>query len=125
MTSSNILLVEDDASVAKVIVSALDTEEVNIECCDSVGRRDEMLKAKDFDLLITDVGLGDEDGLTTLDAVNVISPDMPIIVISARNTLDTAVRASETGAFEYFPKPFDLDELTEAVQQALSKSKEV
>ena len=51
-----------------------------------------------------------------------INPDIPVIVISARNTLDTAVRASETGAFEYFPKPFDLDELTEAVQQALESS---
>src|SRR5690606_39388310 len=72
-----------------------------------------------YDLLITDVGLGEEDGLATLDAVKAHDPDLPIIVISAQNTLNPAVRATETGAFEYFPKPFDLDDLVEAVQQAM------
>jgi two-component system nitrogen regulation response regulator GlnG len=43
---------------------------------------------------------------------------MPVIILSAQNTLDTAVRASDTGAFEYFPKPFDIDELVRTVRQA-------
>lgn len=46
---------------------------------------------------------------------------MPVIVLSAQNTLDTAVRASESEAFEYFPKPFDLDELVHAVRQAAAR----
>ena len=116
-----ILLVEDDASVAQVICSALDAEGMNVESCSSVDERNQHLSLNVYDLLITDVGLGEADGLETLDAVKAINPEMPIIVISARNTLDTAVRASETGAFEYFPKPFDLDELIEVVQQAINK----
>ena len=51
-----------------------------------------------------------------------VNPAMPVIVVSAQNTLDTAVRASETGAFEYFPKPFDIDELARAVRQAVGSA---
>ena len=47
---------------------------------------------------------------------------MPIIILSAQNTLDTAVRATGTGAFEYFPKPFDLDELVRTARQAAESS---
>ncbi len=63
--------------------------------------------------------LPDGDGIDTLDAVRALHPDMPVIVLSAQNTLDTAVRASGTGAFEYFPKPFDIDELARTVRQAV------
>ena len=52
-------------------------------------------------------------------------PDMPIIIMSAQNTLDTAVRASEINAFEYFPKPFDLNELVVAVKQGIQKRRNV
>lgn len=119
MKKPNILLVEDDNSVAQVICSALDAENMNVVSCSSVDERNQRLSAIDFDLLITDVGLGEADGLKTLDTVKAVHPDLPVIVISAQNTLDTAVRASKTGAFEYFPKPFDLDELIEVVQQAI------
>lgn len=120
MTDSKILLVEDDPSVSQVIMSALRAENMIVEHCKTVSERDRLMMQIDFDLLITDVGLGEDDGIATLEAVKVRAPDMPIIVISAQNTLDTAVRASENGAFEYFPKPFDLDELIEVVEQALS-----
>ena len=120
MADSKILLVEDDPSVSQVIMSALRAENMIVKNCKTVTERDKLMAQTDFDLLITDVGLGEDDGIATLDAVKVTAPNMPIIVISAQNTLDTAVRASENGAFEYFPKPFDLDELIEVVEQALS-----
>jgi len=119
MANSKILVVEDDPSVSQVIVSALQAENMDVTSCKSVSDRNQHLNSTDFDLMITDVGLGQADGIATLDSAKQIQPDIPIIVISAQNTLDTAVRASETGAFEYFPKPFDLDELIEVVQQAL------
>ena len=121
MGSPNILLVEDDVAVAQVICSALGAEDMNVVSCTNVEERNKQLSSSKFDLMITDVGLGEADGLETLDVVKGICPDLPVIVISAQNTLDTAVRASETGAFEYFPKPFDLDELIEVVQQALTR----
>lgn len=119
MANQTVLLVEDDPSVSHIIQTALKAEGIAVDSCKSVPARDVLLESGKYDLLITDVGLGEEDGLATLDAVKAHDPDLPIIVISAQNTLNTAVRATETGAFEYFPKPFDLDELVEAVQQAM------
>ena len=72
-------------------------------------------------MLFRSVMLPDGDGIATLDAVRAQHPDMPVIILSAQNTLDTAVRASGTGAFEYFPKPFDIDELARTVRQAAGK----
>ena len=112
------LLVEDDPSIASVITSALHDEGFAVEHTDTAVGRDAALRSARYDVMITDVLLSDADGITSLDSAKSIDPDLPIIIVSAQNTLDTAVRASETEAFEYFPKPFDLDELIHAVVQA-------
>jgi len=116
--SDPILLVEDDAAIATVITAALEDEGFAIAQCSSIAARDRLLDGRKFAVMLTDVILEDGDGLASLAGVRRSAPDMPIIVLSAQNTLDTAVRASESDAFEYFPKPFDLDELVHAVRQA-------
>jgi two-component system nitrogen regulation response regulator GlnG len=113
-----ILLVEDDAAIATVIIAALDDEGFDVVHCTNIAARDRELASRRFGVMLTDVILEDGDGLNSLTAVRAAAPDMPVIVLSAQNTLDTAVRASESDAFEYFPKPFDLDELVHAVRQA-------
>jgi two-component system nitrogen regulation response regulator GlnG len=118
----SVLLVEDDPSIALVITAALEAEGFVVAHCDSVAERDRLLGKVKFAALVTDVMLTDGDGIETLDAVRAAAPDMPIIILSAQNTLDTAVRASDTGAFEYFPKPFDIDELARTVRQAVGVS---
>ena len=115
----SVLLVEDDASIAIVITAALEAEGFDVTCCDSVADRDRLLSERAYDALVTDVMLTDGDGIESLPAVRALHPDMPVIILSAQNTLDTAVRASDTGAFEYFPKPFDIDELARTVRQAV------
>ncbi|MEP0391465.1 MAG: nitrogen regulation protein NR(I) [Erythrobacter sp.] len=120
----SILLVEDDSAIATVITAALEDEGFEISHCSSIAKRDEHLKAREFGVMLTDVMLEDGDGLKSLDDVRSAAPDMPVIVLSAQNTLDTAVRASDKDAFEYFPKPFDLDELVRAVRQAADSRKE-
>ncbi|MBW8752822.1 MAG: sigma-54-dependent Fis family transcriptional regulator, partial [Sphingomonadales bacterium] len=115
----NVLLVEDDASIAIVITAALEAEGFGVTRCDNIAERDRLLSALRFSALVTDVMLPDGDGIETLGLVHELYPAMPIIILSAQNTLDTAVRASDTGAFEYFPKPFDIDELARTVRQAV------
>jgi two-component system, NtrC family, nitrogen regulation response regulator GlnG len=117
-----ILLVEDDASIATVITAALEAEGYCVARSDSIAGRDRLMERGGFALMLTDVVLGDGDGIETLDRVRACDPRMPVIILSAQNTLDTAVRASDTGAFEYFPKPFDLDELVAAVNQAIDRA---
>ncbi|MEL7218936.1 MAG: sigma-54 dependent transcriptional regulator [Pseudomonadota bacterium] len=124
MTGS-VLLVEDDAAIATVITAALEDEGFTIERCSSIVARDAILAARTFDVMLTDVMLEDGDGLASLEHARSSAPDMPVIVLSAQNTLDTAVRASDSDAFEYFPKPFDLDELVQAVRQAAGAKAEV
>lgn len=118
----SVLLVEDDPSIALVITAALEAEGFHVDCCDSIAQRDGLLAEKRYSALVTDVMLTDGDGIETIGAVRDAAPHMPIIILSAQNTLDTAVRASDTGAFEYFPKPFDIDELARTVRQAVGNA---
>ncbi len=120
---TRILLVEDDKSISHVITAALRDEGWSIDSCDSIAQRDLLLAQNRYMLMLTDVMLSDGDGIKSLTTVKQGFPDMPVIILSAQNTLDTAVRASETEAFEYFPKPFDLDELVDAASQAINSSK--
>ena len=117
-----ILLVEDDRAIATVITEALRDENYEVTGCTSIARRDELLAGGRYDAMLTDIMLEDGDGLDGIDSVREAAPGMPVIVLSAQNTLDTAVRASASDAFEYFPKPFDLDELTQAVRQAVARA---
>ncbi len=118
--NARVLLVEDDRAIAAVIGQALREEGHEVVTCAAVARRDELLGAGRYDVMLTDLVLTDGDGLSSIAAVRERAPGMPVIVLSAQNTLDTAVRASENEVFEYFPKPFDLDELVRAVSQAVA-----
>jgi len=117
-----VLLVEDDTSIAIVITAALEAEGFAVVRCDSIAERDRLLAERSFSALVTDVMLTDGDGIATIGHVREVAPNLPIIILSAQNTLDTAVRATDTGAFEYFPKPFDIDELARTVRQAVGNS---
>lgn len=123
MTGS-ILLVEDDSAIATVMEAALGAEGYTITRCASLAARDTALLRDRFAVMLTDVMLEDGDGLESLGDIRAQYPDMAVIVLSAQNTLDTAVRASDISAFEYFPKPFDLDELVRAVGQAAGQGKD-
>ncbi|MCZ8323752.1 MAG: sigma-54 dependent transcriptional regulator [Sphingomonadaceae bacterium] len=118
----SVLLVEDDPSIAIVITAALEAEGFDVVHCVSIAERDRQLGERRFSALVTDVILTDGDGIATIDRVRAADPELPIIILSAQNTLDTAVRATDTGAFEYFPKPFDIDELARTVRQAVGNA---
>ncbi len=116
-----ILLVEDDNSICTVVTAALETFGYQVDSCDNGDTRNAFLTANIYDAMITDVILKDSDGISALANIKQQYPNMPFIIISAQNSLDTAIRASEVDAFEYFPKPFDLDELVHAVKQCCKK----
>jgi two-component system, NtrC family, nitrogen regulation response regulator GlnG len=121
MNKAKVLIVEDDISIGVVVSAALSAENIETQICDSVSSRDAILASSNFDLMITDVMLKDSNGIDSLTTVTQQWPDMPVIIISAQNTLETAVRASEVNAFEYFPKPFDLNDLVLAVKQGIDR----
>ncbi len=124
MSVARILVVDDDAAIRIVVTEALRREQYDVKTAATLAEMRKAMAQFVPDLLITDVMLPDGNGLDALTDILVQRPDMPVIVLSAQNTLSTAVRATEQGAFEYLPKPFDLEELCRAVRQGLARSDE-
>jgi two-component system nitrogen regulation response regulator GlnG len=122
MKRAKILLVDDDAAIRMVVTEALKRDGHEVRTAGSVAEQVALLESFVPDVLITDVVLPDGNGLDLVPAILAQRPDLPVIVLSAQNTLTTAVRATEQGAFEYLPKPFDLDDLTRAVRDGLARS---
>ncbi|MDB5715673.1 MAG: chemotaxis protein CheY [Sphingomonadales bacterium] len=121
MKRAKILLVDDDAAIRMVVTEALKRDGHEVRTAGSIAEQIALLESFVPDVLITDVVLPDGNGLDLVPTILAKRPDMPVIVLSAQNTLTTAVRATEQGAFEYLPKPFDLDELTRAVRDGLAR----
>ncbi len=120
MERASILIADDDPAIRTVLTRALARLGHEVRSTGTAAGLWGWVERGDGDLVITDVVMPDESGLDMLPRIRKARPDLRVIVMSARNTLLTAVQASERGAFDYLPKPFDLDKLTEAVRKALS-----
>ena len=112
---STVLVVDDDAAIRTVVTQALRRAGHDVTSADSIAQLERALAVSLPDVIVTDVVLPDGDGIDHVRSVAARFPLLPIIVLSAQNTLTTAVRAAEVGAYEYLPKPFDLDVLARAV----------
>ena len=119
--SGQILVLDDDAAIRTVVAQALRRDGHRVVTSATVAEFDRALAAQLPDAVVTDVVLPDGDGLAVAARLAADHPTLPVIILSAQNTLTTAVRANEAGAFEYLPKPFDLDALTHAVRAALAQ----
>ncbi|WP_174274734.1 nitrogen regulation protein NR(I) [Sphingomonas bacterium] len=120
MSGGRILVTDDDAAIRTVIREALRREGHVVETAASLAEQRRALADFRPQVLVTDVVLPDGNGLEGIDEVRRHDPQLPIIVLSAQNTFTTALRATEQGAFDYLPKPFDLSELSRAVSDALA-----
>ncbi|MGD9535817.1 MAG: nitrogen regulation protein NR(I) [Alphaproteobacteria bacterium] len=118
--TARILVADDDQGIRTVLLRALARLGHDVETVSSAASLWRKVTGEGIDLLVTDVVFPDGDALELLPRVRKARPELPVIVMSARSTLLTAVRASERGAFDYLPKPFDLNLLIEAVQRALA-----
>ena len=111
----NIIVVDDDRSIRVVVSTALSRAGYKVKSSGTAAGMWRLVESDFANILITDVGLPDGDALDVLPKLQKMKPNLKIIVMSARTTLLTAVRAEKKGAFEYLPKPFDLDELLKLV----------
>ena len=117
---ATILVADDDLSIRTVLHQAMARLGHQVQVTGNVATLWNWVEQGDGDLLITDVMFPDGDALDILPRIRKSRPDMPVIVMSARNTLQTAVRATERGAFEYLSKPFDLNDVARAVRRGLA-----
>jgi two-component system nitrogen regulation response regulator GlnG len=124
MNSGSILVADDDAAIRTVLNQALSRAGYEVRSTGNAATLWRWVNQGDGDLVITDVVMPDENAFDLLPRIKTARPDLPVIVMSAQNTFMTAIRASERGAYEYLPKPFDLKELMTIVGRALSEPKE-
>ncbi|WP_342362566.1 nitrogen regulation protein NR(I) [Terrarubrum flagellatum] len=121
MPSASILIADDDAAIRTVLNQALSRVGYDVRATGHAASLWRWVSAGDGDLVITDVVMPDENAFDLLPRIRKLRPELPVIVMSAQNTFMTAIKASERGAFEYLPKPFDLKELIAVVGRALSR----
>ncbi len=117
---TTILVADDDRAIRTVLHQALGRQGHTVRSTGTASTLWQWIQEGEGQLVITDVVMPDENGLDLVPRIRKLRPDLRIIVMSAQSTLLTAVRATERGAFEYLPKPFDLNELISVVNRALS-----
>jgi two-component system, NtrC family, nitrogen regulation response regulator GlnG len=124
MPAGSILVADDDAAIRTVLNQALSRAGYEVRSTSNAATLWRWVSQGDGDLVITDVVMPDENAFELIPRIKKLRPDLPIIVMSAQNTFMTAIRASERGAYEYLPKPFDLKELIGIVGRALAEPKD-
>ncbi len=121
MSRGCILVADDDAAIRMVLNQALSRAGHDVRLTSNAATLWRWVSNGDGDLVISDVVMPDDNLFEILPRIRRLRPELPVIVMSAQNTFMTAIRASEKGAYEYLPKPFDLKELISIVGRALAE----
>lgn len=125
MSNAPVWIVDDDSSIRWVLQKAL--QGAQIECFSFQNPEDILLQLESGqtpEVIVSDIRMPQMDGMQLLQTVHESNPDIPFIIMTAHSDLDSAVNAYKSGAFEYLPKPFDIDEAVSLVQKALTKARE-
>ncbi|MEW6997938.1 nitrogen regulation protein NR(I) [Colwelliaceae bacterium BS250] len=124
MNAEQVWIVDDDSSIRWVLERALKGENISTA---SFSNADDLLSALDVSqpqMIISDIRMPKMDGMAMLSIINAQYPDLPVIIMTAHSDLDSAVNAYQGGAFEYLPKPFDIDEALALTKRALTHAQE-
>ena len=119
MTNSTVLVADDDRAIRTVVSQALGRVGFEVRTTGNAATLWKWVNDGEGNVVVTDVVMPDENGLDLIPRIKKIRPELRVIVMSAQNTMMTAVNATQRGAFEYLPKPFDLNELISVVRRAL------
>lgn len=122
--TSEIWIAEDDRSLRWVMEKAIRREDIRVKSFESGEDLLEALASNQPEIIISDIRMPGMDGLELLQRIHADHPDMPIIITTAHSDLDSAVAAYQSGAFEYLPKPFDLEELVDVARRGISFANE-
>ena len=121
---AKVWVVDDDSSIRWVLERALSQAGIANESFDDADQLLTRITTEQPDVIISDIRMPGTDGLELLSQINGSHPDLPVIITTAHSDLDSAVASYQQGAFEYLPKPFDLDEVVAITERALAHSLE-
>ena len=121
MDKGNIWVVDDDESIRWVLERGLSENGIEVETFDSANKVIKKLETENPSLILTDIKMPGKSGIDLLDEVKELRPEIPIIIMTAHSDLESAVESYEHGAWEYLPKPFDIEEAVSMVQRATAK----
>ena len=124
MQSDNVWIIDDDKSIRWVLEKALNQEGIVTSAFDNGDTVINKLRTSQPDVVITDIRMPGTDGFSVLSHIQETHPDLPVIIMTAHSDLDSAVASYQGGAFEYLPKPFDVDEAVALVKRAVTHSHE-
>ncbi|MDE2384976.1 MAG: nitrogen regulation protein NR(I) [Alphaproteobacteria bacterium] len=122
MSAKTVLLADDDSAIRTVLIQALNRAGYSVRATSTAAALWRWVAEGQGDVVITDVVLPDENAFDLLPRVRKLRPRLPVVVMSAQNTIMTAIRATELGAYDYLPKPFDLNVLLQTVARALEQA---
>jgi two-component system response regulator AtoC len=114
-----VLIVDDEPNLRKILAAQLSRDGYEVMLAEDGEQGLSMLREHHIDLVVTDLKMPKVDGMTLLREALKETPDLPIVMITAHGTVDTAVEALKLGAFDYLTKPFDKDEVRQVVAKAL------
>ncbi|TNE65858.1 MAG: nitrogen regulation protein NR(I) [Alphaproteobacteria bacterium] len=120
-SKANIIVADDDMTIRLVVGEALRQEGWLVLEAEDLPELERLVKGGQGDVVVSDVLMPSGSGLDILPDLIAARPELPFIVMSAQNTLSTAMAATNKGAFDYLPKPFDIDELVSIVKKALKE----
>ncbi|HVL00898.1 MAG TPA: response regulator, partial [Dongiaceae bacterium] len=120
----SVWIIDDDKSIRWVLEKALNQEGINTSSFETGDSALNKLRNTQPDVIITDIRMPGTDGLGLLAHIRDHHPDLPVIIMTAHSDLDSAVQSYQGGAFEYLPKPFDLDDAVSLVKRAVNHSHE-
>jgi two-component system, NtrC family, nitrogen regulation response regulator GlnG len=123
--TGTVIVADDDAAIRTVVGQALTRAGYDVRSASNAATLWRFVQSGEGDLVITDVMMPDENAFDLIPRIRKLRPELPIVVMSAQNTFMTAIKASERGAYEYLPKPFDLQELVAVAGRAISEPKAV
>ncbi|MBT6669231.1 MAG: nitrogen regulation protein NR(I) [Gammaproteobacteria bacterium] len=119
----NVWVIDDDRSIRWVLEKALQKAEMAVTCFSDGQSILNKLETEQPDVIISDIRMPGLDGLALLKEIGERSPELPVIIMTAHSDMDSAVSAYEGGAFEYLPKPFDIEEAISLTQRAVEQSR--
>lgn len=122
-TSERVWIVDDDRSMRWVLEKALQKSDIDVRCFSNAGELLKSLEHSVPDVVVTDVRMPGIDGLDLMSRLQSLYPDLPVIIMTAHSDLESAVSAFHGGAFEYLPKPFDLNDAVDLVRRASAQAR--